>query len=211
MNDKKSMITVVIVEDQTLVREGLVRLLEFSNNVRVVGTACDGEAAKDVISKLSPDVALVDIQMPKVDGLTLTTELTGSNEMEMLKVIILTTFDDPHYLAKAEVCGAAGFLLKDASLEKLEDTIQRVYAGQKCFPTQNKVDASDQLYRGLTPREKEIFVKIAEGFSNKEIAVQLDLSNGTVKNHVSNILSKLEVRDRTQAVVQYRAYVGVKG
>lgn len=205
------MISVIIVEDQTLVREGLIRLLDFSDRIRVVGSAINGEDALRLLATVQPDVILLDIQMPGMDGFSFMRHYP--KDAKPAKFILLTTFNDPQYIDTAVQLGAHGFLLKDVSFTQLENTIERVYNGYRVLPQNSAQDSpphcsptlshSAIMSQGLTLREQEIFSKIAQGLSNKEIALNLSVSEGTVKNHVSNILSKLGVRDRTQAVIKY--------
>lgn len=205
------MISVIIVEDQTLVREGLIRLLDFSDRVQVIGSAINGKDALQLLVTVQPDVILLDIQMPGMDGFSFIRQYP--KEAKPVKFILLTTFNDQHYIDTALQLGAHGFLLKDVSFTELVNTIERVYQGYRAFPQYSPQlsprHGSAPLPHGairsqaLTLREQEIFSKIAQGLSNKEIALNLAVSEGTVKNHVSNILSKLGVRDRTQAVIKY--------
>lgn len=194
-------IRVCIIEDQTIVREGLVRLLDFAPDIDVVGTAASGNAIGEFISNYQPDILLLDLHMPGVDGFQTLQQL---NEIETAPaVIILTTFSDVSYIKKSQRLGAKGFLLKDVGLAELVDTIKQVHGGASYFPAHN-VDESTQLQESLTPREDDIMMLIADGKANKEIARTLNISEGTVKNHVTNILGKLGVRDRTQAVIRFR-------
>lgn len=205
------MISVIIVEDQTLVREGLIRLLDFSDRIQVVGSAVNGEDALRLLATVQPDVILLDIQMPGMDGFSFIRHYPKGTKPA--KFVLLTTFNDQHYIDMAVQLGAHAFLLKDVSFSQLVNTIERVHKGERELPhhySQNYTQyCPPPLHRnvitsqGLTQREQEIFAKIAQGLSNKEIAVNLSVSEGTVKNHVSNILSKLGVRDRTQAVIKF--------
>lgn len=198
------MISVIVVEDQTLVREGLIRLLDFSDTIQVVGSAANGADALHLVATVQPEVILLDIQMPGMDGFSFIRQFPA--DAKKAKFIVLTTFSDPHYIDTAIQLGAHGFLLKDVSFTQLVNTIERVQAGHREFPQHCPPSlplASDKL-QALTLREQEIFSSLAQGLSNKEIAARLAVSEGTVKNHVSNILSKLGVRDRTQAVIRFR-------
>ncbi len=208
------MINIVIVEDQTIVREGLERLLEFSDQVKVVGCAANGEQALALLASVMPDVILLDIQMPVMDGLTFVETASQRLQHQPLpKIILLTTFDDHQYLLRAQQLNVQGFLLKDVCFEQLIAAIQAVHAGKRLAPLQpltatataTIVKQDPSPLQQLTPRELEIFTHICAGMANKEVARTLSLSEGTVKNHVSNILSKLGVRDRTQAVVKFGA------
>ncbi|NPU91370.1 MAG: response regulator transcription factor [Gammaproteobacteria bacterium] len=211
------MISVLIVEDQTIVREGLVRLLQFSSEVTVIGHASNGKEALDLLESLllegsAPDVILLDIQMPVMDGfefLHAGRQMCTDSGRPFPRTILLTTFTDRHYLQRAQQMNVQGFLLKDVCFEELVLAIQRVHAGEKLMPVpgpaENQAELSEPalLLESLTAREREIFARLCEGMANKEVARSLALSEGTVKNHVSNILAKLGVRDRTQAVIRF--------
>lgn len=207
------MISVVVVEDQTIVREGLLRLLEFSNEIQVVGSAADGQKALTLLDSVDPDVLLLDIQMPQTNGFEVVRVLKQQEKDQgktIPQILLLTTFNDPEYVLQAQALGVNGFLLKDVSFENLVSSIKQAEAGEKIFPTcsaeskPTKAPVSTEVsIETLTPREQEIFSKLCEGLANKEIAKSLSLSEGTIKNHVSNILSKLGVRDRTQAVIKF--------
>jgi DNA-binding NarL/FixJ family response regulator len=193
------MIKVAIVEDQTIVREGLVRLLELAKDISVVATAING---KDIISLISihkPDILLLDIQMPEADGFDVLKKLQGLDPSP--SIIVLTTFNDINYLNRSKSLGANAFLLKDVSLDQLVSTIKKVHDGETLFPSTCNNERQDHT---LTPREQEVMQLMANGKANKEIARTLEISEGTVKNHISNILSKYGVRDRTQAVIEFR-------
>lgn len=211
------MIKVTVVEDQTIVREGILRLLDFSKDIEVIGQAACGREALRSIKDNCPDVLLLDIQMPDMNGFEVLQALnhqSSSNASTQFKTILLTTFDDRAYVQKAQQMGVEGFLLKDVSFDELVDAIKRVYAGEKLIHSHavessgenldsNSNSNSQSPLESLTPREREIFSMLCEGMANKEVARSLQLSEGTIKNHVSNILSKLGVRDRTQAVVKF--------
>ncbi len=204
------MIRVLLVDDQTLVRQGLRSLLELSQTVTVVGEAADGEEALERVGELKPDVMLLDLQMPKLDGLGVLRALSGSPELP--PTLILTTFDDDEPVLEGLRLGARGFLLKDVSLTQLLDAVETLALGK----TLVQPAVTERLLRGLqkttypsldepdalTPRELEVVRLLAGGYSNKEIAGALGMSEGTVKNHVSSVLSKLGVRDRTRAVLR---------
>jgi DNA-binding NarL/FixJ family response regulator len=205
------MIRVCIVEDQTLVREGLQALLHLNQDIEVVGHADDGEAALSVIQKAKPDLVLLDLRMPREDGLDY---LRRSSELNIsIPTIILTTFDDDVSVLEGLRLGAKGYLLKDVSLAKLTEAVRTVAAGG----TLVSPAVTERLLRGLrstesvvadpgveklTSREVEILRLMVGGFSNGEIASALRVAEGTVKNHVSSILSKLGVRDRIRAVLK---------
>ncbi len=207
------MIRVCLVEDQTLVRQGIRSLLELSEDVQVVAEAASADDAIALIPQVKPDVVLLDMQMPGKLGIEVLRVL-GPKQL-LPPTIILTTFDDHDYALAGLQAGARGFLLKDVALKQLVDAIKTVAAGgtlAKPAITErlldglagqldNKfaaLDSPDQL----TDREREILRLMCGGYSNKEIARALDVAEGTVKNHVSNILSKLGVRDRTRAVLK---------
>jgi len=206
------MIRVLVVEDQTLVREGLEKLLNLAPDIRAVAHAVDGDEALVQIREHRPDVVLLDVRMPKVTGIEVLRAM--SNSKDLLPVILLTTFDDDSALLEGIRLGAKGYLLKDVSLDTLTNAIRLVAAGG----TMISPVVTERLVRGihkarlpadngysqeaLTSREAEILRLMTGGYSNREIATALDLSEGTVKNHVSNILSKLGVRDRTRAVLK---------
>jgi DNA-binding NarL/FixJ family response regulator len=206
------MIRVLLVEDQTLVREGLEALLKVAPDVRVVAHAVDGNEAFVQMREHSPDVVLLDVRMPKMSGIDVLREMNKLNDSP--PVILLTTFDDDCALLEGIRLGARGYLLKDVSLDTLTNAIRLVAAGG----TMISPVVTERLVRGiheahlpaddgysqeaLTSREAEILRLMTGGYSNREIATALDLSEGTVKNHVSNILSKLGVRDRTRAVLK---------
>jgi len=202
-------IRVVIVEDQTIVRQGLRSLLGLSGDIEIAGEAADGEEAIGVIEAAKPDVVLLDLRMPKLDGVGVLKRLRGR-----FPTLILTTFDDDANLFDAVRAGAKGWLLKDVSLERLTGAIRTLAAGGTCIEpviTERIVRAlgesnvafdSAELPEPLTDREKTILRLLAGGYSNKEISELLNISDGTVKNHISNLLAKLGVRDRTRAVLK---------
>ena len=203
------MIKVVIVEDQTIVRQGLRSLLGLSGDIEIAGEAADGEEAIGVIESTKPDVVLLDLRMPKLDGVGVLKRLHGRPP-----TLILTTFDDDANLFDAVRAGAKGWLLKDVSLERLTGAIRTLAEGGTCIEpviTERIVRAlgesnvafdSAELPEPLTDREKTILRLLAGGYSNKEISELLNISDGTVKNHISNLLAKLGVRDRTRAVLK---------
>jgi DNA-binding NarL/FixJ family response regulator len=205
------MIRVCVVEDQTLVRKGLVRLLSLVEDIEVVGEAGDGDEARDVIRRTSPDVALLDVRMPRAGGLDLLEYL--QKQPFSPACILLTTFDDDDAVLRGIRLGARGYLLKDVTLERLTDAIHRVASGETLFnpaltvrlirelnPSSQRTELNPE--ETLTDRESAILRLMTGGYSNREIADALDISEGTVKNHVSNILSKLGVHDRTRAVLK---------
>jgi DNA-binding NarL/FixJ family response regulator len=206
-------IRVCLVEDQTLVRQGIQSLLELTEDIRVVGIAEDGEEGPHVIERMKPDVVLLDMRLPKANGLEVLRALQRSERRP--PAIILTTFDDDAAVLDGMRAGAKGFLLKDVSLEQLATAIRTVANGgtlinpmvtERILRSLEKTAATPRelqsLQDPLTTRETEILRLMTGGYSNLEIAGALQLSEGTVKNHVSNILSKLGVRDRTRAVLK---------
>ncbi len=206
------MIRVLLVEDQTLVRRGICGLLALTGDIEVVAEAATGEEALEKIPAVKPDVVLLDVRLPKMSGIDVLTTLRTRNVLP--PTILLTTFDDDEALLKGVRAGARGFLLKDVSVERLADAIRQVNAGaslirpavterveervRQIVPTFDSLEQPDRLTR----RETEVLRLMAGGYSNREIAESLDLSEGVVKNHVSNVLSKFGVRDRTRAVLK---------
>ncbi|MBU0511554.1 MAG: response regulator transcription factor [Chloroflexi bacterium] len=200
-------IRVAIVDDQTLLREGLAVLLGLIPDLEVVGQAGDGRAALEMVNDLAPEVVLMDIRMPGMNGVATTRQIMASHPET--RVIVLTTFDDDEYVFEALQAGAAGYLLKTADPYQLAAAIRDVYEGksildpaitQKVIRRAKQVDGSEPVFtERLTSRERDVLRLMAEGRSNGEIAQRLSLSEGTVKNHVSRILAKLEARDRAHA------------
>lgn len=206
------MIRVMLVDDQTLVRQGVRSLLELAEDIEVAGEAADGERAIELIPQIKPDVLLLDMRMPGQTGLDVLEALQARDRLP--PTIILTTFDDDELVLAGIRAGARGYLLKDVALEELLSAVRTVAAGK----TLVKPAITDRLMKGLgqmrtefsslsqpdplTERETEILRLMAGGYSNKEIAGALSVAEGTVKNHVSNILSKMGVRDRTRAVLK---------
>ncbi len=207
------MISVLLVDDQTLVRQGIRSLLELSDDIRVVAEAADGEQAITMIPQVAPDVVLLDMRMPGKSGLDVLRELSAAGKLP--PTIILTTFDDDELLLAGLRSGARGYLLKDVTLEQLVEAVHTVAAGGSLVRpavTQRLLTGLDDRLSNdfasldrpdpLTGRETSILRLMAGGYSNREIAGSLSVAEGTVKNHVSNILSKLGVRDRTRAVLK---------
>lgn len=206
------MIRVLLVEDQTLIREGLEKLLSLTDDISVVSRACDGEEGLEKLRGSDPDVVLLDVRMPKMNGIEFLQSLQEAGDAT--PAILLTTFDDDAALLNGIRLGAKGYLLKDVSLTKLTEAIRLVANGG----TMISPVVTERLLRGLknaplpasqeygeeplTPRETEILRLMTGGYSNREIASALKLTEGTIKNHVSNILGKLGVRDRTRAVLK---------
>lgn len=205
-------IRVLLVDDQTLVRQGVRSLLSLAEGIEVVAEASDGKQAVEVIPQIRPDVVLMDMRMPVMSGLEALQALAGLGQLP--PTIILTTFDDDQLVLAGIKAGAKGYLLKDVSLEQLVGAIQTVSRGGSLVQpamSQRLLSGLEHMRNDfvsldrpdpLTDRETEILRLMAGGFSNKEIANSLGVAEGTIKNHVSNILSKLGVRDRTRAVLK---------
>jgi DNA-binding NarL/FixJ family response regulator len=204
--------SIVVVDDQDVVRTAFEVLLATQPDFAVVGAAADGEQAVRICRDLRPDVVLMDIRMPRMDGIEATRRLFADPEPP--RVLILTTFDLDEHVYDALEAGASGFLLKDATAERLFDAVRIVAAGQALLaPTVTRRLVAefarmrvrrrepDAALRTLTARETEVLRLIAEGLSNPEIAARLVVGDETVKSHVSRVLAKLGLRDRTQAVV----------
>ena len=201
-------IKVLIADDQELVRTGFRKILESESDLEVVGEAADGREAVERCVRLHPDVVLMDIRMPHVDGLEATRQLAGRT-----RVVILTTFDLDEYVYEALRSGASGFLLKDAPADQLVTAIRVVAAGESLlapsvtrrlieeFARRPIVTALPAMLAELTPREQDVLRLLGRGLSNPEIAEKLHVGDATVKTHVSRILQKLALRDRAQAVV----------
>jgi DNA-binding NarL/FixJ family response regulator len=206
------MIRVVIADDQELVREGIQRLLELSGKVQVVGSAADGEEALTQIESGKPDVALIDVRMPKRDGVSVVRELRARGNGT--PVVFLTTFDDDARMLDGVRAGISGFFLKDVSVDTLVAGLETVVRGDTLLLPAVTARASKlvretgtsfpnaDLPDALTAREREVLRFMAAGYSNREIADVLGTAEGTVKNQASAILSKLGVRDRTRAVLK---------
>jgi DNA-binding NarL/FixJ family response regulator len=200
------MIRVVAADDQRVVRDGLAMLLGLLPGVEVVGTAVDGEQALAMAAELRPDVILMDLRMPRVDGVEATRRLRGSG----VKVVVLTTYADDRSVLEALRAGAVGYLTKDASAEEIQQALERVTSGQVALDPEvqrllvgavaDGTRPAGQLADGLTPREAEVLSLIAEGLSNTEIAARLVVSEATVKSHINHLLPKIGARDRAQAV-----------
>jgi DNA-binding NarL/FixJ family response regulator len=203
------MIRLVLVDDQNLIRQGLKALLELEPDLQVVGEAENGQVVMHLLQKLQPDVILMDVRMPIMDGVAATREIT--QQFPQIKVLVLTTFDNDEYVAAALRNGAMGYLLKDTPSEELAAAIRAVHKGytqlgpglvekiMAKFPEPSAITPTH--WTELTPREREVLRLIATGESNREIAQTLHISEGTVKNHVTSILNRLSLRDRTQAAI----------
>jgi DNA-binding NarL/FixJ family response regulator len=212
MNANLHFTRIVVADDQQVVRDGFAALLDTQPDFTVVGTASDGTEAIRICHEQHPDVVLMDIRMPTIDGIEATRQLTTLTDAP--RVLILTTFDLDEYVYDALRAGASGFLLKDIAAERLFDAVRIIAAGEALLaPTitrrlisefvQHNRRSGDESARlaELTPRETEVLQLLAEGLSNPEIAIRLVVTDETVKTHVSRILRKLGLRDRTQAVI----------
>ena len=206
-------IRIVVADDHQVVRTGFAALLDTQPDFTVVGTACDGAQAVRIGRELRPDVVLMDVRMPGMDGIEATRQLAGSGSGP--RILILTTFDLDEYVYDALRAGASGFLLKDVTAERLFDAVRVIAAGEALLaPTVTRrligefarlrpsasAPGAPEL-AALTPRETQVLRLVAEGLSNQEISARLIVTEETVKTHVSRVLSKLGLRDRTQAVV----------
>ncbi|MCB8926101.1 MAG: response regulator transcription factor [Ardenticatenaceae bacterium] len=208
-------IRILLVDDQALFREGLHTLLSVHDDLQVVGEASNGQEAIDAVAKLTPDVVLMDLRMPVLNGVAATKQITESAPNS--RVIVLTTFDDDDYVFDGLRAGAVGYLLKDVPSAKLVEAIRAAARGESFLQPSvaakvvaefsrmsgaKTADPQEDLVEPLSERELEILRVLATGASNREIANQLYITEGTVKNHVTNILGKLGVRDRTQAALK---------
>ncbi len=212
---------VLLVDDQELIRAGLEMIIDSTDDMQVIGQAADGKAAVDLALRLQPDVVLMDIRMPSMDGIEATRRIATHGP----RVLMLTTFDLDDYVYEAFKAGASGFLVKDAPRERIIDAIRAVAAGEALAspsvtrrlierfvdapgPSSNPPPQLDEL----TPREREVLELIARGLSNSELAQRLYLSEKTIKTHVGRILMKLGIRDRVQAVIlAYEAGIVLPG
>ncbi|MFG1857118.1 response regulator [Actinomadura geliboluensis] len=205
-------IRVLIVDDQELIRIGFRLFLQTRPELEVVGEAGDGREAVDRAAELRPDVVLMDVRMPRMDGVEATARLTAATDPP--RVLILTTYDLDEYVFGALRAGASGFLLKDAPRERLLEAIRVVHQGEALLsPSITRrliedyagraapVRPAPDLLAALTPREREMLLLVAQGLSNQEIAARLVVTEATVKSHVGSVFAKLHLRDRVQAVV----------
>ena len=209
------MIRVAIADDQPLVRAGLRSLFDHADDISVVAEAQNGREAVDVVRENQPDVVLMDIRMPLMDGIAATWEIIGNPSMHATRVLILTTFDLDDYVYAALEAGASGFLLKDAPPERVFDAVRVVASGHALIDpvaTRRLIESFTDARRRtppndtrrlatLTDREREVFRLVGQGLSNGEISEQLVVSEATTKTHVSRLLAKLQARDRAQLVV----------
>jgi DNA-binding NarL/FixJ family response regulator len=199
---------VLIADDQTLFRSGLARLLDVDDRVSVVGEAIDGADAVKLALALKPDVVLMDIKMPNLDGIEATRRIISENPK--IKVLMLTTFESDNHVIQALKAGASGYVLKDSQASAIVSSILAVVAGERVMAgaVANRVlemltgaTTPKEFYDGLTAREVEILKMLATGMANKQIAYKLKISEKTVRNHVSNMYEKLDIYDRAQAVL----------
>ena len=202
-------IRVLLVDDQGIIREGLGSLLRSKPDIEIIGEAENGQVAVEIAIALQPDIVLMDVRMPVMDGVAAIRAL--QQKAPDIKVLVLTTFDDDDYITQAMSFGAKGYLLKDTPSEELAQAIRAVHKGytqmgpglfEKVMlaPTNTEPEPSPEFDQ-LTPREKEVLQLIAQGLNNREIAQSLYISERTVKNHVNSILSRFNLRDRTQAAI----------
>lgn len=209
------MIRVLLADDQTIIRQGLANLLEAQPDLTVVGDAANGQQAIEKVAAVygtpeQPDVILMDIRMPEIDGVAATRQIC--TDFPGIKILVLTTFDDDEYVQQAMGYGAKGYLLKQTPIAELALAIRAVYQGythlgpglfEKTFITQSPASPAEipPALAALSPREQEVLKLISSGCSNREIAQALFISERTVRNHVTSILSQLQLRDRTQAAL----------
>ena len=203
-----STINVMLTDDHVLIREGIKHLLEFDGSIKVIEEANDGVECLEKLKKVTPDVLLLDINMPNMNGIEVLEELKNSNSS--VKVLMLTVHSEVEYLVKAVDIGANGYILKDSGSTELKQAINAIvnndsYIQANLIPALNSRlinrDIDKEKLETLTKRELEILTQVAGGMFNKEIAINLNISERTVKNHISNIFKKIDVSDRTQAAV----------
>lgn len=201
-------IKVMLADDHILMREGIKKLLEFDGSIEVIEQASDGFECLEKLKEVTPDILLLDINMPKMNGIEVLEEL--KNQKSPLKILILTVHSEVEYLVKAVDIGANGYILKDSGSAELKQAIENIinndtYIQPNLIPALNSRlinrDVDKEKLESLTKREVEILAQVASGMFNKEIAANLSISERTVKNHISNIFKKIDVSDRTQAAV----------
>jgi len=206
-------IRVFLCDDHTLFRKGMRKLLELERDIRIVGEAGNGQEMLDMLKKTGPDIILMDINMPEIDGIAATYKI--KKILPHVNIVILTVYEDEPHIFEAIKAGAMGYLLKDVSVEEVMTAIRQVYKGEALLQPmiatkvlkevamldKRKIKGGDRFYNDLTEREKEILRLIALGGANKEIARKLGISEKTVKNHISNIFQTLHVNNRTQAAL----------
>lgn len=232
-HNKKETIRVVLVDDQTMIRQGLGYVIKMQKDMEVSGEASNGEEAVQIVGEIIPDVVLMDVQMPNMSGIDATREITRLHPS--IKVLILTTFDTYDYIVDGIRAGAVGYMLKDSDSQDMLDLIRRAHQGEALFYTataakalaevlqsQQKSDESDSdadfdsalpplvMFDQLTDRERDVLEQLSYGKRNDQIAQHLLISGGTVKTHIHRILQKLGVEDRTQAVAKAIRYKIVK-
>ena len=221
--NRESPVRVLVVDDQRLMRDGIASLLSIQEGIEVVGTAGNGQEAVEQAVALQPDVVLMDVRMPVMDGVAATAEI--HRQLPSCQVLMLTTFDDEEYIVDALRAGASGYLLKDVPAHDLAKAVISAHNGiyqldaavaskmvsrlsglesKRSIPVPTSRPLSSIIQSDLSEREIEVLRLIAKGATNREIAEQLVISEGTVKNHISNILSRLGLRDRTQAALYAR-------
>lgn len=202
-------IKVMITDDHSLMREGIKQLLEFDGTVEVIAEASNGKECLEVLQTVKPDVLLLDINMPVMNGIEMLEKMRNENISDV-KVLVLTVHNEVEYLLKIIDIGVDGYILKDSGSSELKKAIHAIMEGEsyiqpELIPALNSRlvtrDVDKEKIESLTKRELEVLVKVANGMFNKEIATTLDISERTVKNHISNIFKKIEVSDRTQAAV----------
>ncbi len=221
---RDAVVRVLVVDDQQLMREGIASLLRIQDGIEIIGTAANGQEALERAVSMQPDVILMDVRMPVMDGVVATEQVR--RQLPDCKILMLTTFDDEEYVIEALRVGASGYLLKDIPAHDLAQAVQAVHRGiyQLDPAVMSRIMASltglkhaespvpvppapgSLKHAGLTDREIEVLRLIAQGATNREIAETLVISEGTVKNHISNILSRLGLRDRTQAAIYAREH-----
>ncbi len=200
----KKKINILVADDHELVREGICRLLELYENMEIVDEAADGLEAVSKVREHLPDLVLLDLNMPRMNGIDAVKKIKEISKE--IKVLILTIHDEEEYIYEVTKAGAEGYVQKDIRPEELKNAINKVFKGSKVFPVGVKDENITKAYKDdeieeLSNREYQVLELLAQGMSNKELARELYISEKTVKNHVSNILKKLSVNDRTQAVI----------
>lgn len=195
---------VLVADDHDLVREGICKLLELYENIEIVGETGDGIETVNMVRALSPELVLLDLNMPRMDGITTVGKI--KEIAPEVKVLILTIHDGEEYIYEVAKAGAEGYVQKDIKPEELKDAIERLIKGERVFPPAIEEQVPEESnnpeqFEELSSREQEVLELLAKGMSNRSIAETLYISDKTVKNHVSNILKKLSVEDRTQAVI----------
>lgn len=202
------MIRLLLVDDQSLVRDGIKAMLNIEPDLEVIGTACNGETAIQQVEALHPDIVLMDVRMPGMDGKDATRIIT--NRFPSVKVIVLSTYDDDEYINEAIQAGAKGYLLKDMASEELADAIRFAHRGytqlapgllEKLLPIQPSTKTAPSIEADITPRERDVLRLIGTGATNREIAQQLFISEGTVRTHITNLFNRLNLKNRSQLAI----------